>query len=349
MERVFLVRVPFFPQFNVLKDLHELAPQVVSLLTFWMTENREPSYCEVRHNYQIARHLCVELNDYVACLQILKDTGLFDTHEIETRKADPEKEISRKTEVRLTLKVRRLQELLNERGFKVPLSLLLNSANDSFDFYDVIEDKHLPIEQKLYGTISGKTYEDASFISALYLLYLDSEHQQLSLDAIAEAWRILLPLPEDTSLIDYAKELNERFLRKGERAIDVNLSDGNIFIPDHDEIKNLVHITRHYRKKELPMLVASSFFMMLSALFKDNLKFSSDLGLKELTKAVVLTKQFLNWAKINAKDLGLENYTFSEYLNEDALNHVFTDTYFDNLELTIEERAQFLQDLSAIK
>lgn len=348
MDRVFLVRVPLFPQFNVLKDIHPLAPQVVSLLTFWMTENRDPSYCEVRHNYQVARHLCVELEDYIACLNDLKKLRLFDEHEIETRPANVEQNIARKTEIRLTLKLRRLQELLSNRNLKLPINLLCNASNDSFDFYDVIEEKHLPIEQKLFGTLSGKTYEEASFLSALFLLYLDKEHAELSINSIAEAWRILLPLPVDMNIFEYAKELNERFLRHGERAIDVNLTDGNIFIPDHDEIKSLVHIIRHYRKKADPMTVGCALFILLAALFPTCMSYRSALSFKDMEHAFRLVAKFCNWVKSQHSNLPLlESYKLINSF-EEALFAVFTEEYFNDLEFSSQERTEFLTKLKKL-
>ena len=320
-----LVRVPFYPQLQVLSPLHPDAPLVMSVLLFWMARNSEPTFCEVRHNYQMALHLGLSLERFTQCLEVLKAQGLFLNHEI----VIPPKEVTAtskdKIETRLTLNFAALEALLQqpaqgafaqqstfaERGtaelnaaesqvgaapLKMPecpisTKLLQHAADDSFDFYDVIDEKFLPVTQGLSGVIAGEDFNQAALLTAQVMVYLNEYHEELALKAIAPGWKLLLAIPLGQRWQEYAQELVVRFLRSGERAIDLNFTDGNFFLPDNDEIKTPQHIVKHFGKKTEPRVVTSMLLLLLAAALPQRLAFFSELSISALRPALLLAAQ----------------------------------------------------------
>ena len=212
MARHGLVRVPYYPQLSVLTKLHPCAPQVMSLLLFWHTRAGTPeayTYCPKRHDFQLAQHLGLSLTDFQGAYERLCQ-----------------------------------EHVLGARTFELPapapaqnLKLLAHAADDSFECYDVIEEKFLPLTQSLIGVIAGAEYEAAALLCARFMVYLNEEHEELAQRAIAPGWKLLLNVPLGQAPEDYAQDLVQRYLRPGERAVDLSFSDGNFFLPDHDHIK----------------------------------------------------------------------------------------------------------------
>lgn len=328
-----LVRVPFYPQLNVLRALHPDAPLVMSALLFWMSRNSDPTFCELRHNYQMAMHLDLSLERFTSCLSFLKAEKLFLEHEV----VIPPKEITAESkdhvETRLSLDFSALEGLIercrsdaataNESAeatgaLKLPpcpisAKLLQHAADDAFDFYDVIEEKFLPTTQKLCGTLNGDDFTRAAELCAYFLVYLNEVHEELAFKGIAPGWKLMLIVPLNQSWQEYAQELSVRFLRKGERAVDLNLSDGNFFFPDHDEIKSPQHVIKHFGRKTEPRIIASALILMLCAHFPEKLQLQSELSVKELVPALHLVHELF-------PELELKNAISSEYFKSRHLN-----------------------------
>lgn len=278
-----LVRIPFYPQLNCLRDIDDKAPLVMSALLFWMSRTKEPSYCPARHNYQMALHLDLAIGDFNSCLEKLEQCGIFNEHVVEIQPKEITKDSKVRIERYLALNYSSLQTLLKEHGFEVSLKLLKHAADDSFDCYDVIEEKFLPTTQCLLGYLSAQDFEKAALIASSIGVYINEFEEEFALKAIAPGWKLLLAVPMNSTWQDYARELTIRFLRSGERAIDFSFTDGNFFFPDYSEIKSKLHLVKHFGHKIEPRILAGTMMLALCASFPDKLSFTSELSIKELS------------------------------------------------------------------
>lgn len=289
-----LVRVPFYPQLNCLNQIHPQAGIIMSALLFWMTRNKDANYTESRHNYQLALHLGIDVQELVECLKLLKEKQIFDHHIIYIEPKEKTTESKVREEERLTLNFVAFQRLLASFGTIIDLRLLLHAADDNFDFYDVIDLKELPLVQKLNGKLEGESYEKAALIISKLAVYVNEYNEEFALQSIAPGWKILLTIPMNRSYEEYAQELSQRFLRKGERAIDFNFTDGNFFLPDYQEIKSLCHQTFHYGKKKEARDLCCAFMLALSTIFPEQLSYVGEYPVSQMEKAILICKQALN-------------------------------------------------------
>lgn len=287
MAKVGLVRVPFYPQLQCLSILDNNAPLVMSALLFWMSRSKEPSYCESRHNYQMALHLGLDINSYTKALQALKERGIFNVHQvsIEPKTITPESKV--KILYYLDLNFLALSELLATFNVSLSTKLLKHACDDSFDCYDVIEEKFLATTQGLLGYLSASDYERACYLISYLAVDINEHDEDFALKAIAPGWKLLLTVPLNSTIADYAQELSVRFLRPGERAIDFSFTDGNFFFPDFSEIKNTSHIVKHFGQKQEPRIMAATMLMTLAASFATKLSFYSELSVAELTPSII--------------------------------------------------------------
>ncbi len=287
-----LIRIPYYPQLNCLRSIDESAPAVMSVLLFWMTRGKEATYCPKRHHYKIAMHLGMQPAIYAQCFDKLNDTGIFISQEFEIQPKEKTPESKVTYETRYGLNLYAFQALLKELGTAISIKLLRSAADDSFDFYAVIEEKFLPKTQALLGYLSGSDFEEASLLLSRFAVFINEFCEDFALKSIAPGWKLLLQVPMNTSLEEYAKELNIRFLRPDERAIDFNFTDGNFFLPDYDEIQATQHITKHYGNKVEPRILASSMMLLLQASYPDKLTYISDLSVSDLKPAIELLCQY---------------------------------------------------------
>lgn len=287
-----LVRMPYYPQLSCLRDVHEHAPLVMSALLFWMSRAKDPTYCPKRHNYQMALHMGISHDEYCESFQALEKLAIFSTHEFTIEPKEKTEDSKVTIETRYGLDMVRLQEVLAERGVDLSLKLIAHAADDSFDFYDVVEEKFLPTTQSLLGFVSSSDYEHAALTISRFIVYVNEFHEDLAYSAIAPGWKLLLAVPMGSFWEDYAKELTIRFLRAGERAIDFSFSDGNFFVPDFTEIKAKLHIVKHFGSKEAPRTLSSAMMMLLAITCDNKFTFVSELSVKELQAALSLLHDF---------------------------------------------------------
>lgn len=306
-----LIRVPYYPQLNCLNSLHPQAGIVMSALLFWMCRNKEANYCEQRHNYQLALHLGIEVKELIDCLAKLKEKGLFKEHIFYIEPKEKTADSKVREEIRLTLNFGVLQQLLSSFNTNIDLKLLLHAADDSFDFYDVIDLKELPVIQKLNGTLQGEDYDKAALLISTLALYVNEYDEEFAFKAIAPGWKILLTIPMHMTLEQYAQELSQRFLRKGERAIDFSFTDGNFFLPDYQEIKNLFHQTSHYGKKMEARDLCCAFMLALSTVFKDKLSYVGEYPVSQMQKAISICKEALN-LKVELSDFWFKEQNLTD-------------------------------------
>lgn len=307
-----LIRIPYYPQLSCLSTVHPHAPLVMSALLFWMSRNQtEATYCEQRHNYQLALHLGIEYPDLLACMQKLQQEHLFIEHTITIPPKEKTADSKDKTEIHLSLDFNVLTQLLQKLGVNLPRKLLQHAADDSFDFYDVVDDKRLPVLQALHGHLDGEQYQAAAVVVAKFLIYVNEHCENLASSAIAPGWKLLLTVPLGRSEDEYASELAVRFLRPQEMAIDFNFADGNFFLPCHDEIQGELHVVKHYRKHRPSMSLAAALMLHLSEHFPQ-LTFTSELGIEQLFPALALCHEIngqvpvLSEAYYQARNLTLQ-------------------------------------------
>ncbi|MCK0534551.1 MULTISPECIES: hypothetical protein [unclassified Anaerobiospirillum] len=286
-----LVRIPFYPQLNCLRDLGSDIPLVMSALLFWMSRAKEPTFCPKRHNHQIALHLGMDHQSFASAFEKLNAQGIFCRHEkfIEPKEKTEDSRV--KVEELYDLNFSACQQLLAQHGFDISLKLLINAADDSFDCYDVIEEKFLPTIQSLHGFLSGADYERAALDMAALTVYINEFHEDFAFKAIAPGWKLLLAIPMGAQWQDYARELSVRFMRAGERAIDFSFTDGNFFVPDHAEIKSKIHMVKHYGNKHEARIMAAAMMMALACRFPEHLTFTSELSVSQLIPALALVKE----------------------------------------------------------
>lgn len=287
-----LIRLPYYPQLNCLSSIDAHAPAVMSVLLFWMTRAKEATYCPKRHHYQMAMHLGMDREQYAKCFEKLNDKGIFTAHEFEIQPKEKTPESKVTYETRYALDLYALQALLENLGTSLSIKLLKSAADDSFDFYDVIEEKFLPKTQTLLGYLSGSDFEAASLLLSRFAVFVNEYCDDFAFKAIAPGWKLLLQVPMDTPWDEYAKELNVRFLRPGERAFDFNFTDGNFFLPDYAEHQATQHITKHFGAKAEPRTLASAMMLLAQASFPDKLTYISELSVADLKPAIELLCQY---------------------------------------------------------
>lgn len=331
MAKVGLVRIPFYPQLNCLSALDSHAPLIMSALLFWMSRSKEPSYCPSRHNYQMALHLGIDIQSFTQALSALQDQGIFNLHSVNIEPKERTLESKVRVEHYLDLNFGALSELLARYGQHLSVKLLMHACDDSFDNYDVIEEKFLPVTQAVHGYLSASDYEQACHLIAYLAIYINEHYEEFALKAIAPGWKLLLSIPMHSNCKDYTKELAVRFLRPGERAIDFSFTDGNFFFPDYSEIKNTVHLIKHFGSKAEPRILASSMLLTLAASFAGKLSFTSELSIKELSESFKLVhaifpkldlKLALNDSYYQARRLSSEQESAERALCEELLTNL---------------------------
>lgn len=287
-----LIRIPYYPQLSCLQSLHPQAPLVMSALLFWMSRNQTTaSYCEQRHNYQLSLHLGLDYSVFVECMRILHEQHLFIQHSVILSPKEKTADSKEKEEIRLSLDFTALQQLLHHLGSDIKLKLLLHAADDSFDIYDVIDDKKLPLVQVLHGHLEGETYLKAAVEACRFLIYVNEHCENLAASAIAPGWKLLLALPMGMSEEEYAVQLATRFTRPQEKAIDFNLMDGTFFLPAFEEIQGEVHSIKHYRKHPASMTFAAALMLHLAEHFGKHLYFTSELSVEQLYSAFMVCRE----------------------------------------------------------
>lgn len=310
-----LIRIPFYPQLNCLAQIDVHAPLVMSALLFWMSRNQTAAtFCEKRHNYQLALHLGLSYPKLNECLEKLHAQQLFIKHKVIVKPKEYTQEAKEKEEIYLSLNFTRLYELLQSLGCHIELKHLLHAADDNFDFYDVIDLKLIPLVQSLHGCLNKKEYLEACLEVCRFLIYVNEHCENVANIAIAPGWKLLLTVPMGISEEEYAQQLVVRFTREQEMAIDFNFVDGNLFLPCYDEIQSKIHSVKHYRKHIPSMNLAAALMLHLQQHFDQYLYFTSELSVDKLTTA------FLLCYEINGQVPELrEEYYQARLLNEQDL------------------------------
>ena len=285
-----LTRVPYYPELRVFRDAsdpEDLSDLVLSALLYWHALSEHHRFNSRKHTWQISRTLKAKPEQVTAALKHLTALGLLQTEtvEFETQSDNPEKK--RKTDVFVTLDFNALSAALKEHGYAVPVKVLRLAADDFFDLSAYISPEKLPVIQGLLGKCAGGEYERAAQAIAGIItgICADSSWEAFSHQALAPGWHMLVQPPCT------AEDVVQRWLRQGERSVDLDLTDGSFFLPDADCFGETRHRIWHCGRHEEPRQLAAALYLTAQGC-SESLHFFSDLSVKELSVPFELVKTF---------------------------------------------------------
>ncbi|MGN0909650.1 MAG: hypothetical protein ACI4NA_08505 [Succinivibrio sp.] len=309
-----LTRVPYYPELEVFSDKsdpNDESALVLSCMLYWDSLDCHRAFNSRQHALQLARSLRTAPEIVLGALGRLASMGLLDRREesFETNSDDPAHKV--KTDVFYSVNFHKLRTGLLEHGIPVPAKVLRLAADDSFDFFTYISPYRLPLEQKLVGTASGMQYEAVARAAARLVCALCSDESldEFCTRSLAPGWRMLAQPPCT------AGDIAGRWLRQGERAIDLDLMDGTFFLPDADVFGTDCHVVLQGGKAREPKDLAAALLLCCAGTCHA-LHFASDLRPQELLEGIRLCKAL------------------------SGVEPVIGDAYFESLDLMGEDRAQ---------
>ncbi len=295
MAKLGFIRLPYYPQLNVLFD-DKVSSFVLSILLFWNERDANSLFIREMHTYQIKEHTFFNLDNINKALDNLIAKNFLDVKKISKAElkilkkgpkatvTDKDKEIFFTT---LKVNIRVLQKELSKKGMCISKKQLHHSADDEFDFYDIIREEALPSVQILHGKISDELFTKSAYYVAKIATDIVARDDDFSFKVFAPGWRMLLQPPAT------AHDIVRRYLASEQKAIDLSLADGNIFIASGNEYGTLKHIINHRKKDDDTKVVAAAIFLSVKSL-SDDISYTSDLSLDILKRAVALCKESLD-------------------------------------------------------
>lgn len=287
--RMGLNRVPYYPELKTLTDddPSSIAHLVLSIMLYWHALDSHHRFNARQHLYQIARILRDDPPRILKALDYLADRDLLTKEEVsfKTQSSDPLKAV--KTDTFYAVDFQALSVALKKKGLLVPIKVLRRAADDTFDFMCYISPRALPLTQGLIGTIAGEDYNQCCLMISKIItgICANEAYERFSYLALAPGWRMLVQPPCT------AEDIATRWLRDGERSVDIDLTDGSFFLPDGDFFGTKTHQIWHCGRASEPRTLAAALFMC-AATITDEIHFISDLRLKSLFDAMILLKQF---------------------------------------------------------
>ena len=309
-----ITRVPYYPELEAFRDPEDksdLSPLVLSCLLYWDSLDCHRAFNARQHASQLARSLRVSPDRVLKALSRLESLGLLSRRDetFETKSEDPARRT--KTDSFYTVNFHALHEALVKAGIPVPVKVLRLASDDSFDFFTYLSPYRMPLEQRLVGTASGMQYEAVAHAAARLVCALCSDESldEFCTRSLAPGWRMLAQPPCT------AGDIAGRWLRQGERAIDLDLMDGTFFLPDADVFGTDCHVVIQGGKAREPKDLAAALLLCCAGTCHA-LHFASDLRPQELLEGIRLCKAL------------------------SGVEPVIGDAYFESLDLMGEDRAQ---------
>ncbi|MBO6258150.1 MAG: hypothetical protein J6M93_02275 [Succinivibrio sp.] len=311
-----LTRTPYYPELAVFnRNEADICALVLSVLLYWHSLDEHQRFNSRKHQDQLARNLRVDtarvfdVLEYLTKLRILRLKT--QCHETLTGK--------NKEDRFYTLDFHELSQKLQAQGLNVPVKVLRHASDDSYEMYTYLSPRLLPKTQGLLGQIKGADYERATIEIARIIcgICAEDDYEDFSYKALAPGWRMLAQPPVTPD------ELAARWLRAGERAIDLDLGDGSFFLPDGDYFGTSRHHVWHTGSKTEPQVLTAALYLALTAIC-DSVFFVSDLKIEELEASFVLLKHFT------------------------GMNGKLHYAYFENLDLTGAELERAQKKYAAI-
>lgn len=319
MAKLGFIRLPYYPQLNILfEDKVSAESFVLSILLFWNERDENSFFIREMYTYQIKEHTLFDLDTINKALDNLIIREILDVKkiskaELKILKKGPKATITDKdkevffTILKVNIKV--LQKELNKKGMDISKKQLHHCADDEFDFYDIIQEQALPSVQVLHGKISDKLFSQSAYYIAKIACDIVACDDDFSFKVFAPGWRMLLQPPAT------AHDIVRRYLASEQQAIDLSLADGNIFIASGNEYGTLKHIIHHRKKDDDTKVVAAAMFLAVKSLSND-ISYTSDLSLDLLKRAVTLCK----------KSLDIELYIDEKFIKDKDLDESEEDT-----------------------
>ena len=290
MEDLGLTRIPYYSELSVFNrsDVNnDVTALVLSVMLYWHSKDKYVHFNARNHVHLLARNLRVSPQSVKESLDYLTSIKILDKKEetITTNSESPDKKT--KLNEFYSLNFHNLHVSLRDQGLNVPVKILRLASDDYFDVYSYISPDRLPKLQGLVGLIKGEDYDKAAFNACKIICGIcrEPEYEDFSYKALAPGWRMLAQPPAT------ADDLVERYLRDGERSVDVDLMDGSFFMPDGNYFGTEKHKIWHSGKKTEPRILASALYLCFTAC-SDEITFYSDLSLDELQKGFELLYKF---------------------------------------------------------
>lgn len=283
-----LCRVPYYPELNCINSsLADQSALILSILLYWHSKVPHQRFNARAHVRQLARNLRMDEEIINAALKKLVALKILDynAHAFKTQSTNPQKQ--EKIDEFYDLNFHNLHEVLKSHGLNIPIKVLSLAADDSFDHMAYISPERLPTLQGLYGMLKGEKY-DQSALNIAYILCgicKDPSYEDFSYKALAPGWRMLVQADADPNLVA------QRWMREGERSIDVDLGDGAFFLPDGNYFGTEKHYIWHTKKNREPKILAAALYLVTTA-FSDEVAFFSDLKLEDLQESFYLLHRF---------------------------------------------------------
>lgn len=288
MSKTGLIRIPYYPQLNVLCDNKIGALSLtLSVLLFWSSRSDRALFSKKEHAYQIAQHLTLSLDEVISALDTLQILGILDESILTKAQvkimrkgalATITENDHKKTIAFLKVNFIKLSQILNSYGVHFNPRTLRHASDDSFDMYDVIVPALLPERQTLIGTLTGEDFEKAAEIIASLAIYCVHKDDDFSYKAIAPGWHMLLKKPSRSC------DIVKRWLDGEQRAIDLSFTDGNLFLIDGMATGANEHFIKHYKKGSESKILGCACLLALSASF-DYLQVCTDIDDELIVKA----------------------------------------------------------------
>lgn len=321
-----LCRVPYYPELNCINSsLADQSALILSILLYWHSKVPHQRFNARAHVRQLARNLRLDESLIYEALKKLVDLKILDytAHAFKTQSSNPQKQ--EKTDEFYDLNFHNLHEVLKSHGLNIPIKVLSLAADDSFDHMAYISPERLPALQGLYGMIKGEEYDKAALSIAYILCGIcrDPAYEEFSYKALAPGWRMLVQADADPKLVA------QRWMRQGERSIDVDLGDGAFFLPDGNYFGTEKHYIWHTKKLDEPKILAASLYLAATAC-SDEVSFFSDLQLTQLQESFYLLHRFTNL-------LGKIDETYYKNLDLLGTDKIQTQEFYQKLIAEVKE------------
>ena len=320
-----LTRVPYYPELEVFRDRNDpedISPLVLSCLLYWDSLDSHRIFNARQHSAQLARSLRVDVSRVTKALSRLTSLKLLNSKSetFKTQSENPER--ATKTDTFYSVNFHNLHEALCKKAIPVPIKVLRLASDDSFDFFTYISPYRLPLEQKLIGSVAGVEFENVARAVARLISTLCSDE---SLDdfctrSLAPGWRMLAQPPCT------AEDISSRYLKDGERAIDLDLTDGTLFLPDANVFGADKHIIIQSSKADEPKQLAAAILLCCAG-SSSSLHLCSDLMPEDLARSVKLCMRLC------------------------GVRGVVGEAYFESLDLVGDKRSEaikILEDAGAL-
>ena len=310
-----LFRIPYYPELEVVNEYAgDRSALILSILLYWHSKVSYQRFNARNHLNMLSRNLRVDVLEIKKALDHLVSLKLlnYEACKFTTNSENPLKK--EKLDEFYALNFHNLYEFLKDHNLNIPIKVLRKASDDSFDIMAYISPSRLPTEQGLEGLIKGDKYNDTCFNIAKIIVGMCvlGDYVDFSYKALAPGWRILVEPRRKEDYEDsidvyteHAKAVSERWMREGERSIDLDLSDGAFFLPDGNYFGTEHHHIWHVKKTKEPKILAAALYLAAASI-DDNVSFISDLSIFELDEAFILLYR-LTGIKAQIKDAYFEN------------------------------------------